>query len=259
MKARIINTDKCIGCGKCVNDCINQYLELIINSMGKKVAAFKDRGRCLECGHCNAICPQEAIVGGRIEDISAQKNFLMSLMCEKRTVRKYTKDSVISNEILDAILLAGQSAPTDRNRKSARIILIKDSLSDVYNIALDYLVEEVKKSGTINPLYAPTMKLHENRKEILWNAEYLVVFVGLSQKLIDAVIAAERMQLMAAFLGVGTAYRGDMLKAINALAILRETLAIKDNEEALVSFAMGNTELKYLRAAVKLNREIIYK
>lgn len=258
MTSRVIDTDKCIGCGKCVSDCINQYLVLTEVENGRRIASFKERGRCLECGHCNAICPQRAISGGKGEFECDEKDSFLSLMARKRTVRHYVKDSHIDHVILEKVVTAGQSAPTDRNRKSARVLLIKDLLPKVYNIALDYLVAEVQKSGTINPLYVPTMNLDSKREEVLWNAEYLVAFVGLPASIIDASISAERMQLEAANLGIGTAYRGDMKTAINNVVELRELLGIKNNEEVLITFSMGKTNLKYLSPAIKNNRKVEY-
>lgn len=180
-------------------------------------------------------------------------------MSQKRTVRKYIKGCEIPKEVLDKILFASQTAPTDRNRKSSKIVLVKKMLSIVYNKALDYLVAEVQRTGTINPLYVPTMRLNNTRDEILWNAEYLVLFVGSHQSVIDSSISAERMQLEAHKLGVGSAYRGDMLKAINNTRELRDLLEIKKNEDVLVAFAMGITGLKYQRAAVKHNHKVLYK
>jgi nitroreductase len=179
-------------------------------------------------------------------------------MARKRTTRKFIKGAIIDSKILDKIILAGHSAPTDRNRKSARMIFIKDLLPTVYNKALDYLVAEVEKSGTINPLYVPTMALNTKREVVLWNAEYLVVFAGLPANIIDASIASERMQLEASQYNVGTAYRGDMKKALNEVPELRELLQLRSNEEVLVTFAMGMTPLKYNLPAVKVNRSVSY-
>lgn len=259
MTSRIIDREKCIGCGKCINDCINQYLILIEDEAGKKKAGFKERGRCLECGHCNAICPQRAITGGKIEELEGVDDKLLRMMASKRTVRHYLKDSVIPEELLERILLAGHSAPTDRNRKSARMILIKNELPHIYNRALDWLVEEVEKTGPINPLYTPTMALNNKRDEVLWNAEYLVAFIGLPASIIDASIASERMQIEAWSVGVGTGYRGDMKNAFNNVEELRETLGIKNNEECLITFAMGLTDRKYLSPAIKLNRKVEFR
>jgi ferredoxin len=258
MNTRMIDKAKCIGCGKCIKDCINQYLILTEDETGKRKAGFKERGRCLECGHCNAICPQGAITGGKaIFEIDGSDKVL-NVMSMKRSVRSYIKGVAISKDIMDKIVLAGHSAPTDRNRKSARIIFIKESLPKVYNLALDYLVSEVKKTGTINPLYVPTMALDSKRDEVLWNAEYLVILVGLPSSMIDASIASERMQIVASQYNVGSAYRGDMKNAINNCAELREMLQIKSNEEVLVSFAMGLTNLKYNIPAIKENRKVCF-
>lgn len=256
---RTIDSKKCIGCGKCVSDCVNQYLTLTDTECGQKRASFVERGRCLECGHCNAICPQGAVSGGKIVSGRADGDKLLALMARKRTVRKYIKDSIIAQDVLDKIIFAGQTAPTARNRRSARIVLIKESLPTLYESALDYLVADVQRAGTIDPLYAPTMKMDQNRDEVLWNAEYLVVFIGSPQDSIDAAIASERMQLEAEQLGVGTAYRGDMQIAINHVDGLRRMLEMRSNEEVLVSFAMGMTDTKYLRPAAKLNRKVVFK
>ncbi len=255
---REIDTDKCIGCGKCVEDCINGYIVLVDTEDGKKKAAFKERGRCLECGHCNAICPQRAISGGKLLEAVYEKDDFLNIMSNKRTIRKYIKGGKISEDVLQRIILAGQSAPTDRNRKSARIIFVKEKLVEIYNEALDYLVEKVSKTGSINPLYSSTMRLDAKREEVLWNAEYLVVFIGNKSSLVDAAIAAERMQLEAAALRVGTGYRGDMKEAINNVDDIKEMLGVKNNEEALICFAMGIPDIRYLQPAVKANRKVEY-
>ena len=55
MNPIVINAEKCVGCSLCVKDCPNACLYL---ENGKAHAT--DTG-CIECGHCFAICPQNAI------------------------------------------------------------------------------------------------------------------------------------------------------------------------------------------------------
>ena len=259
MNLREVNSEKCIGCGKCVKDCITNYLTLAEDCNGLYKASFKERGRCIDCGHCNAICPQRAITGGKIDELKECKDDLLRLMGTKRTVRHYIRDAEIPQDKLERIIMAGQSAPTEKNRKSARVLLIKSELKDIYNKALDWLVAEVERTGPINPNYASTIAMDKNRDEILWDAEYLVTFVGLPSSLTDASIASERMQLEAWNLGVGSGYRGDMKDAINNVEELREALGIKKNEECLVTFAMGITSQKYLSPAIKTNRKVEFR
>ena len=49
-----IEEEQCIGCGKCVQDCVGHALKL---EDGK--AAVKRE--CILCGHCAAICPMDAV------------------------------------------------------------------------------------------------------------------------------------------------------------------------------------------------------
>jgi len=254
---RTVDEKKCIGCGNCDDDCVVRYISLKAREDGSRVASFSDRGRCMECGHCNSICPQGAITGGdRLVFPSFEMDSLLQLMSEKRTIRRYKKSEIIPQSCLDKIIFAAQTAPSGRNRRSSRIVFIKEKLPDVYIKALEVLVKEVERTGSINPLFSYIMDLNKKKDEILWNAEYLVVLIGKSECITDAAIAAERMQLEAAGLGIGTAYRGDMKKAINNCDELRELIGIKTKEEAQVCFAMGIPDVKYFGPAVKNNKTV---
>ena len=50
-----IDEKKCIGCGACVKDCFPQNLIL---EGGIAVAKVNI---CLRCGHCIAVCPENAV------------------------------------------------------------------------------------------------------------------------------------------------------------------------------------------------------
>ena len=49
-----IDQNRCVGCGLCVKDCIAAN---IIIQNNKAVI----QRPCLECGHCAAVCPQQAV------------------------------------------------------------------------------------------------------------------------------------------------------------------------------------------------------
>ena len=50
----IIDKERCIGCGLCVPDCIAGNLKV---ENGKAEVL----GSCLQCGHCVAVCAQNAV------------------------------------------------------------------------------------------------------------------------------------------------------------------------------------------------------
>lgn len=51
-----LNTDRCIGCGMCLEVCPHNVFQL---HSGK--VQFEDRDRCMECGACVGNCPVEAL------------------------------------------------------------------------------------------------------------------------------------------------------------------------------------------------------
>lgn len=54
-----VNTDRCIGCGKCMGFCPQKTIE-IINKKGRKVAHIKEKN-CIRCYCCQELCPSAAV------------------------------------------------------------------------------------------------------------------------------------------------------------------------------------------------------
>jgi heterodisulfide reductase subunit A-like polyferredoxin len=87
-----IDLEKCVGCSQCVNDCPSGYLFI---HDGK--AKTHEVG-CIECGHCFAICPQNAIRMNNFDttdcmtvvsmtEIDSEK--LLLAMKSRRTIRQF--------------------------------------------------------------------------------------------------------------------------------------------------------------------------
>ena len=77
MNHLIIDTDKCIGCGKCARMCLENNI-VIEDRKAKEVGT-----KCLECSHCVSTCPKGAIrlapkeegEGGLFSSIKQDKMF----------------------------------------------------------------------------------------------------------------------------------------------------------------------------------------
>ncbi len=257
-KRRYIIQDLCDGCdGKylCVRDCVTSFLEIEKTAQGNRVV-FKDRGYCINCGHCNSICPKKAI---KIEDEKEfdEENDFIRFLASKRTVRKYNKKEISDND-LELILTAAQTAPSEKNRPTVRICMIKEKLPDIFTKAIEVLNANVEKVGHMHPQYQYIKDLFIKKTPIFWGAEYAVVIVGRQQYTVDAALVAERMQLMASSLNISSGYNGNLKFAINNCDELRQILSISDNEEALVSFALGHSDLEYKSPYIGSKRKIIF-
>lgn len=71
-----IDSEKCIGCGRCYKVCGMEVLELIEkpfegedeygDDMGNKIMSVANKGNCIGCGACSRICTKRCHVHGEI-------------------------------------------------------------------------------------------------------------------------------------------------------------------------------------------------
>ena len=63
------NTDRCKGCGLCVEVCPKKIIfldESITNRKGYHPATVKDMDQCIGCANCARMCPDSIITVERV-------------------------------------------------------------------------------------------------------------------------------------------------------------------------------------------------
>ena len=64
----VVITDRCKGCGICVELCPNKVLDIgeHVNSRGYRYVVVKAQDRCVGCRKCELMCPDLAIYVGKV-------------------------------------------------------------------------------------------------------------------------------------------------------------------------------------------------
>ncbi|WP_165079374.1 MULTISPECIES: nitroreductase family protein [unclassified Desulfovibrio] len=120
------DAETCVRCGLCVKDCLEGIIEL-----GEIPAiAPENRGRCIHCGHCQAICPTASISldGHAAGDLEAMPNPLSEadvtgLIRGRRSVREY-KTEPVDEKLLERIIDLASYAPTSTNSRQIGYLIV---------------------------------------------------------------------------------------------------------------------------------------
>lgn len=257
----VIDQDRCIGCGICASDCIALNIEV---ADGK--AAIKNE--CLQCGHCAAICPEAAISipeydmsdieeyeEGKFELDSAQ---FLRVVKFRRSIRSY-KPVKVEKDLLFQLAEAGRYTATACNYQTSRFVFVQEELDVLKEFVWDHIE---KHKNDADPGLAPYLAFNERRKKdpaddyLFRNAPVVVVVT--SDRMLDAGLAAQNMEIMAVSQGLGMLYNGFLARIIETNSELKKWLNIEENT-VCACMLLGYPDVQYLRTAPRKKAQIIWK
>jgi len=129
-----IDTEKCTGCGLCVDVCKDFGLEIVNH---KAVLSDKSIFGCVGCGHCMMVCPTNVIaIEGRtlspiqlfnLPDKSTVPGYesLLAMLQRRRSIREF-KDIAVEKEKIDQILEAAQTAPMGLPPSDVHVLVLEN-------------------------------------------------------------------------------------------------------------------------------------
>jgi nitroreductase/NAD-dependent dihydropyrimidine dehydrogenase PreA subunit len=201
-----------------------------------------DEETCIACGHCVAICPQNAIQHSEFPSTATRaiqfeqmptEEQVMTLLKSRRSIRAF-RDKPLKKEIIENIIDGARFAPSGHNSQSTEYLVVQDKavLNQVSATVIGYLKFEIRRFG--NPLFRTLALLADREKAesglheipgfkrmvqmfesgadpILNGAPVLLAFhahrtVGFAD--VNAQLALQNASLVAHALGVGHFYTG---------------------------------------------------
>lgn len=255
MKPIVIDKEKCIGCGKCVEDCVGEKLKLIDDKaeyMGE---------RCIQCGHCYAICPANAVSMTSYDDVTDEKtvsmteldsDVLLRAMKSRRTIRRFRSDNV-SDEMIKKIIEAGRYCPTGTNAQDFTFTVIKNDLDDLEREAVK-LFRNGQKIGSSLIKYIRNTTIDDH---FFFKKAPLVIIVNGKGKS-SPCLASSYMELMAESLGLGVLYSGFFIAATRFSRKISKKLKTPDGYLPVTCLVIGYPDVEYQRIPPREKAKVEY-
>ena len=255
----IIDSEKCIGCAACADDCIALNIEI-----KDGVAVLKKP--CFQCGHCVAICPAGAV---SIDDydmndvteytpeniITDPKKVLHSIKM-RRSIRSYKK-LPIEQEKLEKIVQAGRYTATGSNSQNCRFVVVQDGMDELKKMIWDYIDNGEDIPEERRAAFRRIGDKRENGIDFLFRNAPAVIYVA-SKSAVNAALAAQNIELAAVAQGLGVMYNGYLVGATNMNEKAVKWLDLEDKPVA-VSMTIGYPSVKYQRSAPRKEADVRWR
>jgi len=280
-----IDEARCNGCNLCASVCIGGPIY--------KGPEVRDDGRiiCVECGHCYAICPEDAITLTGFEGFQPHELIekppvdgpaMMALLRGRRSGRMY-KEEPVSREHVQELIEAASLAPSAHNGHLTRAYVCYDegTISRIRERTISYyrrLVWFFELPGFpfiwrlmgLDPEELEVLKyafrgLWESDKNddiLLYGTKTLLTFTAPRRNAMalgDAWIAAQNAVNYAETIGVATCYNGFLIHAANHDAALRRLLGVAKGEKVVAVLNLGYPKRRYLRSAPRRIMDTVWK
>lgn len=274
-----IDIDNCTKCKECVKDCVANLFYFEQDQL-QMVETFEER--CIECGHCEAVCPvnaiqlkfheEEELEHSSIREEFPSYNSFLKLVLNRRSIRRF-KEKTIPKDLIEKLLKIGKYSPTGSNTENISYTIVQEratvtAISKHITSKVTKLVNALEdqqgrklleKRFTEDEMRLAVENLPKSKRKLemikqgidfwCWNGELIIIH---GDKTVGGIpsntaLAAANIMLAAEILGLGACSLGYLTYFINESQTIRELLKIPNNHIVGYSLTMGYPDVKYKR------------
>ena len=259
---------KCTRCHLCVKDCLAGLLTPDRNGVPFMPPELEKV--CINCQHCLAICPSEALVcngktpqmcsvAGNLPEVEQMANLLKM----RRSVRYY-KDENIAPEIMEKLKASLAWSPTGCNDHRLIFHIVEDKKDmEFFRKNTNKMLRFLVKSGILKLLF-PRVKRYlsailEGKDVIYRNAPHMIVCSAPEKspcKEADPWIALSYFDLYLQSFGLGSCWCGFAVRALKHNSLLRARLNLPKGYKVRSVLLFGIPAVKYARTTAPDNYRI---
>ncbi len=279
----VIDSEKCTGCGLCVEVCPYETISLVD---GKACVTGE---KSLNCGHCVAACPAGAVRVTTLEPLQFSSfriendwikhgrddtDRLVQLMASRRSCRNF-KDKPVNRNLLEDLVTIGTTAPSGSNSQEWTFTILPDRTKiEIFGDHILTYFRKLNRLAKITPLrkvlsllgkdelenyherYCERMELlitdwETRKKDRLFHDAQALILVGATKASScpqeDALLATQNILLAAHAIGLGSCVIGFAVEALNRDQSIGRALGLAREEKIYSVIAVGWPDERYNR------------
>ncbi|BCS88266.1 nitroreductase family protein [Pseudodesulfovibrio sediminis] len=253
-----INPDKCNKDGLCAADCPAGCI--VFEKGALPVPHEKKQAYCLECGHCVAVCPTDAIELARFpvsavrQDKALKVSFAQAeqFLTGRRSVRSF-KDKPVDREQIASLIKVAEFAPSGHNARPTRwaVAATPEAVATIASATAEWMRGEVEAESPVAAKLhlAGIVRAFDNGQDMICrHAPVLAVAYGPKQgvtPLQDGVIATTYLELAASAAGLGACWCGYVMAAASLESTFDSVLGVPDDCTVYGALMLGHPARRY--------------
>lgn len=269
-----VDAEKCKRDAICVQECTARIIQLLEDA---PVPVLVDGGEefCINCGHCVAICPHEALSLNTMpahdlqpidKELLASPEQLEHTFKSRRSIRSY-KETPLDRETIERLIEMARYAPSGHNLQNVNWLVIngRDRLDALTGIVVDWMKFMVTSGHEIAQLYhmdRPIAAWEAGMDRILRAAPHLIVAYGPAQTPASqsaCTVALTQLELAAFSMGLGACWAGYFNAAATFFPPMQEALALPDGNQCYGAMMIGRPKFKYHRIPLRNPASIMWR
>ena len=269
----VVDREKCNKDGLCALDCPIGIITMDgPDGFPAPVEGFDQL--CIDCGHCVAVCPHEALSQGGItprqclplEAPGLSPEQLAQLLKGRRSIRRY-KDQPLEQSTIARLLDMARYAPSGHNVQPVKWLVIsgQDKLHKLAGIVVDWMRHLIKEDSEL----AASMHLDQavsmwesGGDRIMRGAPHLVVAYGdknNSMVPVPCILALGYLELAAYSLGLGACWAGYFNRAASTFPPMIKALDLPQGTVPFGALMLGVPKYRHQRIPPRKPLEVIWR
>jgi nitroreductase/NAD-dependent dihydropyrimidine dehydrogenase PreA subunit len=259
--------------GKCSQVCPVGIIAMDAQGFPIPIAGAEDR--CIDCGHCVAVCPHvalslESMPASRCAKLPEGWNLSVAqveyFLKGRRSIRVFKKDAV-DRATIEQMIDTARYAPSGTNRQPVRWMVVheREKVQKIAQETIHMMQAMIKEKSPL----AESLKFdylvaawEEGKDLICRNAPHLVLTYALKEDFIAqgaCVIAGAYFELSALPHGVGTCWAGYAQMALNRWPAAQKIVRLSDKCACFGAFLVGRPQFSYTSIPLRNDPKILWR